>query len=46
MDNISIEEITKKAGILIEAFPYIKRFRGSIFVVKYGGALWTTRIRR
>jgi acetylglutamate kinase len=38
MDNISIEEVTKKAGILIEALPYIKRFRGSIFVVKYGGA--------
>ncbi len=31
-------EITKKAGILIEALPYIQRFRGSTFVVKYGGA--------
>ncbi len=34
----SIEEVTKKASILIEALPYIQRFRGSIFVVKYGGA--------
>jgi len=31
-------EITKKAGILIEALPYIQRFKGSTFVVKYGGA--------
>lgn len=31
-------EITKKAGILIEALPYIQRFKGSVFVVKYGGA--------
>lgn len=38
MSNPNIEEITKKAGILVEALPYIKRFRGSVFVVKYGGA--------
>jgi acetylglutamate kinase len=38
MENANIEEITKKAGILVEALPYIKRFRGSVFVVKYGGA--------
>jgi acetylglutamate kinase len=29
---------TTKAGVLLEALPYIQRFRGSIFVVKYGGA--------
>jgi len=34
----SIEEVTKKAGILIEALSYIQRFKGSVFVVKYGGA--------
>lgn len=28
----------KKAGILIEALPYIQKFRGSTMVVKYGGA--------
>lgn len=37
MEN-NFSEITKKAGILIEALPYIQRFRGSTFVVKYGGA--------
>lgn len=33
-----LESITKKAGILIEALPYIQKFRGATFVVKYGGA--------
>jgi acetylglutamate kinase len=28
---------TDKAGILIEALPYIRRFAGKIIVVKYGG---------
>jgi len=27
-----------KAGVLLEALPYFQRFRGSIFVVKYGGS--------
>ena len=31
-------EVTKKTEVLIEALPYIQRFRGSTFVVKYGGA--------
>ncbi len=34
----TIEEITRKADVLIEALPYIKRFKDSIFVIKYGGA--------
>jgi acetylglutamate kinase len=29
---------TTKARVLLEALPYIQRFRGSIFVIKYGGA--------
>jgi acetylglutamate kinase len=29
---------TTKARVLLEALPYIQRFRGSIFVVKFGGA--------
>lgn len=33
-----LESVTKKAGILIEALPYIQKFRGATFVVKYGGA--------
>lgn len=35
---MDISELTKKADILIEALPYIQRFKNSIFVVKYGGA--------
>ena len=34
----SVEDSKKKARILVEALPYVKRFRGSIFVVKYGGS--------
>lgn len=33
-----IESSSKKAGVLIEALPYIKKFQGQTFVVKYGGA--------
>jgi acetylglutamate kinase len=33
-----VEESKKKASILVEALPYVRRFRGSIFVVKYGGS--------
>lgn len=35
---MNIDEITKKADVLTEALPYVRRFRGSVFVVKYGGA--------
>lgn len=31
-------EIARKAEVLIEALPYVQRFKGSIFVVKYGGS--------
>lgn len=34
-----MEEAIRKADILIEALPYIKEFRGKIFVVKYGGSI-------
>jgi acetylglutamate kinase len=34
----AVEESKKKASILVEALPYVRRFRGSIFVVKYGGS--------
>lgn len=30
--------MTTKAQVLLEALPYIKRFQGSIFVIKYGGS--------
>ncbi len=31
-------DVTTKAAVLLEALPYIQRFREAIFVVKYGGA--------
>jgi acetylglutamate kinase len=33
-----MEDIIMKAGILIEALPYIRKFWGRTFVIKYGGA--------
>jgi acetylglutamate kinase len=33
-----MDEIISKAATLLEALPYIQRFRGQIFVVKYGGS--------
>ncbi|HXX41202.1 MAG TPA: acetylglutamate kinase [Chthoniobacterales bacterium] len=33
-----MEEVISKAATLLEALPYIQRFRGQIFVVKYGGS--------
>ena len=35
---VKVEESKRKASILVEALPLVKRFRGSIFVVKYGGS--------
>ena len=32
-----MEELIKKAGILIEALPYIQKFANKTVVVKYGG---------
>lgn len=38
MSDLSKLDVTTKAGVLLEALPYIQRFRNAIFVVKYGGA--------
>ena len=35
---MNVAEITAKARVLLEALPYIQDFRGSIFVIKYGGS--------
>jgi len=35
---IDVAELTAKAKVLLEALPYIQDFRGSTFVVKYGGS--------
>ncbi len=32
-----IETFTEKADVLLEALPYIRRFTGKTFVIKYGG---------
>ena len=32
-----MERTYKKAGILIEALPFIQKFAGSTVVIKYGG---------
>ena len=31
-------ELISKAAVLLEALPYIQRFRGELFVIKYGGS--------
>lgn len=36
-----MEELIEKARILQEALPYIRRFHGSTFVIKYGGSAMT-----
>lgn len=38
MASLNVNEIIAKARVLLEALPYIQDFRGSTFVVKYGGS--------
>ncbi len=38
MRNIEMDELLKKAEVLIEALPYIQKFNRKIIVVKYGGS--------
>src|SRR6187549_1839550 len=33
-----MEQLISKAEVLLEALPYIQRFSGETFVVKYGGS--------
>jgi acetylglutamate kinase len=33
-----MQDLIKKADVLLEALPYVQRFRSSIFVIKYGGS--------
>ena len=33
-----VEKLIKKAEVLLEALPYIRKFRGQTFVIKYGGS--------
>jgi acetylglutamate kinase len=34
----SLDEMTERAGLLVEALPYIQNFRGHSVVIKYGGS--------
>ena len=33
-----MQDLIAKAATLLEALPYIQRFRGATFVIKYGGS--------
>ncbi len=47
MRSLNMQEAIKKAEVLIEALPYIKRFHKKIVVIKYGGSiLGEEKIRR
>jgi acetylglutamate kinase len=41
-----MREVIEKAAVLQEALPYIRRFHGKIFVIKYGGAAMTDETLR
>ncbi|MDD5585242.1 MAG: acetylglutamate kinase [Candidatus Omnitrophica bacterium] len=42
-----VKEAIKKADVLIEALPYIKKFQNRIFVIKYGGSILSEdRVRK
>lgn len=38
---ITIKKLIKRAETIIEALPYLKKFHGQTFVIKYGGAAMT-----
>lgn len=38
MPSTDVQPIIAKAQVLLEALPYVQAFRGSTFVVKYGGS--------
>src|SRR5688572_25896758 len=38
MEELLMEDLISKAEVLLEALPYIQRFRSQTFVVKYGGS--------
>ncbi|MCR4891284.1 MAG: acetylglutamate kinase [Lachnospiraceae bacterium] len=46
MDEKEMQKLQEKAGILIEALPYIQQFNRRIIVVKYGGSAMTSEVLR
>lgn len=41
-----MRELIEKAAILMEALPYIQRFRDSVVVIKFGGSAMESPVRR
>jgi len=41
-----MQDIIKKAGVLVEAIPYIHDFRRKTFVIKYGGSILENKVIR
>ncbi|MBP7088849.1 MAG: acetylglutamate kinase [Candidatus Omnitrophica bacterium] len=42
-----MKEAIRKAEVLIEALPYIQKFQGKIFIIKYGGSILSEeRVRK
>jgi len=41
-----VQDLIAKAGTLLEALPYIQKFSGETFVVKYGGSFMTRPTRK
>lgn len=41
-----METIIRKAGVLVEAIPYIHQFRRKVFVIKYGGSILDNAVIR
>ncbi|MDB6021045.1 MAG: Acetylglutamate kinase, partial [Pedosphaera sp.] len=33
-----MKDIISKAAVMLEALPYMQKFRGQTFVIKYGGS--------
>ncbi len=40
-----MKEFIEKADVLIEALPYIRRFRGKVVIIKYGGSALTNELK-
>jgi acetylglutamate kinase len=38
ISKVKVQDLISKADVLLEALPYLLRFRGKTFVVKYGGS--------
>lgn len=45
-DETLNEHLIERAGVLLEALPYIQRFAGRVVVIKYGGAAQTEQALR